>query len=579
MFMELNSDRTEGGGRDQIAAVAGQTFTEAMSESVFNHPLMRALLTSPNKSIGFAGIGSDLNERRGSRLINYDNEGKLAVSFFETTHHLEDIKLVHLALLEMLKGKNVLIKANDTDIWLIAMLIISKHLDNSELGTLFVETTSRMVDGFDTSLINCNEAAQTILKDVRLNHIEDPILRMLTFTTVCVALGGDTTHATKGVSLNKGISQILNRLASYIEATDTPLVRYASLAEQELGFYVYVEFEPYQRMIMVIFAELNHEAICDNWGSKSPAEVRRFLDGYGYENFEKLIAQVALLELGLMPSLPNCEFCMGRVICRVNTWYSTDEQVKRSFPLLGFDVLESIEGNGSSSTRHEEPNPDDLAYHRCLSEPKLTRTAKGEAFNSGFKKLFEMDGGAFGALYLQRIKDDQRKKTKRRSKSKRTHCTTCRHAYHLPDEDCTQCKQDSCGKHSCVEVCKRCLHKTHKGEKCLECSDLVSGRKHCEEHCVNCRRPKVQCTCTVQGGASVSPPTPLTVFDSDSDSEENDEHSGDLSDEESEELLGPLELIERTHGDLIRGIVGVSDSESIVAVLENMDEWELDIQN
>lgn len=570
-LMELVGDRSKGGGREQVAAAMGNTFTVSDMANLGDHPLIKAMKSNHNNVLGFAGIGTDESECSGSRLLNYDREGALIGEYLSGTHHQEDTKLIYLAILDVLQGRNVLIKADDTDIWMIAMLILSKYINQFHtMGTLFVETTNRIVDGHDTNLINCNEAALSVLKCEKLSHIENAEVRMFTFVTVCIALGGDTTHATMGVSHQKGVPNVLKYLKCYIGNLVIP----ATDEEAEEGWFYMIDFEAYKRMTMVIFMELHHTNFCDHWDSKSEAERCRWMTDLGYVEMEKQVASFALLKFAFMPSVPNLKFCKGRSLTRAHTWYVADFNSTRQVPLMGFEATEYLgHGLGGGFKRHSEPHPDMIPYDKCSMAPQFTRNEKGELMNTPFNILFPGDGGTFGALYAQRLRESAKK-----GKSKRTRCSKCSHAYH-GDEDCAQCLLQSNGLSSCIEACKKCFHKLHKGKKCPDCAELVKGRENCVSFCRGCRIQTASCSC--DDTASSSPSPDVGGIDNSDESESNDQVDTDYEEDDGagDDVLGALTQSAETHGRLLEVVMGGADDESRVAFLENTEDWDIEIDD
>mmetsp|Transcript_28119 Transcript_28119/g.36343 ORF Transcript_28119/g.36343 Transcript_28119/m.36343 type:complete len:1832 (-) Transcript_28119:1731-7226(-) len=498
ILMNIYSDRVN---RHKLMETMGDVMnSEHLNGLISSHKndrLIQALKRNPNVTIGFAGIGHD-EDRRRTRVLNYI-DGAFTHSDSATTHHDEDTKLIYLAVIEILDGRNVLIKANDTDIWMIAMLAVSKYIDHPEysnLGTIFVETTDRIVDDVKTNLINCNEAAKEILNDKRFNHIPEN-MRLTTFVVIMVSMGGDKTHATKGVTHIKGLSHILKHLDWIGE-----LVREATFSEKQEGSFFEINFESYKRMQMIIFTELNHSAICDRWGSKGKLEQQKFLEENGYVKLTKIIAEVALDTLGFMVSEPNLVHAMGRTWLCTHEWFVSALANPKPVLLRGLDII--CEGDNGVEKRVQSPKAGEIPVEkRIRTEPTFTRNSQREPFNVDFKEIFpESEGGTLGALNRKRSKE-----VKKKSKSKRS-CGKCCHEFH-GKEPCAVCGVDEC-----IEVCKKCLHPPHKGTKCIDCEGLCN-RGYCTEFCRDCRLQKKVvdgCTCVVENASESGDDTGISAF-------------------------------------------------------------------
>mmetsp|Transcript_32620 Transcript_32620/g.38274 ORF Transcript_32620/g.38274 Transcript_32620/m.38274 type:complete len:1849 (+) Transcript_32620:1794-7340(+) len=549
-IMDKYNDRSVGGGREELVGVFGEVFSQLGLSNNRNHKLMELLEHKKDVNLLFSGIGGNVSERKKTRHISIDDD-VVNCSFDDETDHNEDSKVIFEAFNIIKKenedGKyaNVLVKMPDTDGWLIAVLMYSLQDDPEEMGTIFIETTNKIVGGVDTNIINCKEAMYCIERDPRLLFL-DKFFKVPTFIAICIALGGDTTHATKGVTHLKGIPWILNQL-KWIGS----ILREPTQEERDDGFNFGINYTAFQRMFMLIHAQLHHSAICDRWDSKGVTEQGRYLDEIGYAEFEKVIGLVALKEMGFMPSEANMEFIAGRTLSRLQTWLNTLIPKPIPFPIKGFDVI--VMNENGQDERVSEPRPDSIDFELVGDvQPKFTLNDKGEWTNTLLTDMFK--DGIINALAKQKTNEAEAKE-KKKTASKL--CGKCQHPFHKKTI-CSFCPPDECNEENlCVEVCKKCKHPPHKGAKCSQCINkgYQLGRCNCISVCALCRKPLIDdlgeaCIC------------------------DQSNEDGDESESFEEAIQATVESLD--NDSMVEVCVGVADDEARAVVLENMEEWSIE---
>jgi hypothetical protein len=483
-FMQSYNDRNV--SRLLLLLVTGELLTKEELEKHQDHPFLQLLLKNSSLTIGASGFG-DSDTRYGSRLFWNKQDSPVLDLVFELldlTHHTEDTKMIFIVILEALKKKNILIKANDTDIWQICLLILSKY-DSNDVGTIFVKTTTIKLkeDGFETDLINCNEARFLIEEDPEFQQI-DKSLRIPYHVLFGIIMGGDTTHGTRGLPHHKGVPILMKYLQWYPKA-----LRKANDDELKDGWLLMIDFECYKKMAMAKYAELYRAQIPIFKDKKNIKERISWLEKTGYKKFEETIGGLALESLGFMLSIENLKYAYGRVMCRLNYWFGADLANPIKYPLWGF-VVTILNAQGKEE-KLSEPNPTGIKWDDVVNvEPLVTLRENGEPFNTSFQDLFHCEGGVLGALFLKRVQEQK-------GNSKQKYCKTCHHQYH-GTQACAVC-----GTEKCVETCKRCLHPPHKGKKCGQCKGLTTNnRVHCVEFCRDCNLQKNTqqegCCCVIQ---------------------------------------------------------------------------------
>ncbi len=469
------SDRSAGGGRQQIQAVAGELMQHAALHRIPNgdaeETLKKMLRRGPQGCcVGMFGVGKTLAEVGLARAMCLNAEGELSVvdATVGSSHHKEDTALIYIALQRAaLLGKTAVIRGTDVDILIISLLAVAK---------LWSHITGRLIVQLDDDEYwDCNIIVPKIEADPRLEFI-DHSLRVATVVAMNIFNGGDTTHSIRGITQVSGLKILLKHVAWIGE-----IVRFPSEDDLRNGKTLVLNWDAYQKMAMIVYAERDHAVFVPKaWPGMGVAERgQALLSLGGYEAMEKLMAKAKIPDVQqFMLSLPNLKFAYERAQARLITWYNADTLTPLEIPLCGFDihVRENDHVTVIRNARQSEINCADVV----TVMPTFEVGNDGQPFNRSLE--FYFGEGGVGAAVAANI--DSRAKAMQHKPGGRGKCKRCRHKWH-GDNPCSICKVPACIDRN--NKCERCGHDSHKGSVCSICKPILGKKRaHCIPHCDVC---------------------------------------------------------------------------------------------